>query len=79
MQGDFVTEFVNRHGLSHLDRYAVYHALCWAENKSADEIRNEIARVNAKLGHAYQWDEVGSANNDYVREITLNRILQERQ
>jgi len=58
--------------------YADYHARCWAESKSDREIQAEIDR----LKHWYptrQWNEVGCAHFDYVREVTLRELLAARK
>ena len=55
-----------------------YHARDWAEGKSKAEILAEAERARTKmLTHHYQWNEVGSAHWDYVREQTLLAIASE--
>jgi hypothetical protein len=58
-----------------MNRYAAYHAEDWAEGRTDDEIRQEIARVKQKVTHTYQWNEVGCAYWDYTRERMLQVIL----
>ena len=75
---DFVGDFIDRHNLHRISRYAVYHALDWAENKSVGAIRDEVARLRAKFSHNYQWNEVGNRTLDYARETILAFVLKER-
>lgn len=59
--------------------YARYHARDWAENKTVEEITEEITRVTHKARtHHYQWNEVGNVTADWARVDTLREILQER-
>lgn len=56
--------------------YARYHAQCWAEAKSTDEIAAEIACVEHKANtHHFQWNEVGNRSDTWVRADVLREIL----
>ena len=60
-------------------KYTEYHARDWAENKSVEEIRAEIERVEHVLHHHdFKWNEVGNRNDTYVRANILRTILVER-
>ena len=59
--------------------YAIYHARCWAEGKSAEEIRTEISRVEAGLYRTRDWQEVGNASDDATRIDVLTVILDQKQ
>ncbi len=56
-----------------LSSYAVYHAKDWAEGKTKEEIKEEIARC--KKPHTYQWNQVGNEHQNYSRIVTLENIL----
>lgn len=56
--------------------YASYHAQDWAEGKTDEEIRAEIARLYDPIDHP--WDSVGNAHLDEVRMRTLMGILEAR-
>lgn len=53
-----------------------YHAQCWAESKTCEEIQVEIDRV-AKFKN-YSWDDTGNACLQYRRLQTLRAILHEK-
>lgn len=56
--------------------YAAYHAQCWAEHKTADEIKAEIGRVMHKAQtYHYKANEVGNATMDWQRVDALATIL----
>ncbi len=77
--GDFVSDFIERHRLTGMTRYATYHALDWQTGKPDTEVRAEVARVTAKSSHTYQWNEVGNAQHDYTRRTVLTRVLTDRE
>lgn len=57
-------------------KYSIYHAECWAENKSIAELQEEIKHVKHKAEtHHYQWNEVGNTTADWARHGRLVEIL----
>ncbi len=56
--------------------YATYHANCWVEGKTDDEIRAHIAEL--EIPHNYQWNEVGNASDKHTRIDVLRDILVKR-
>lgn len=57
---------------------AAYHARDWAAARTDDEIRAEIDRVNEMITRTRDWQEVGSAERDRMRILTLTAVLRER-
>ena len=63
----------------HGKSYTEYHARCWAESRTIDEIREEILSLTQKAKtHNFDWQEVGNATDTQTRINTLNDILEER-
>lgn len=61
-------------------RYSTYQALSWAEGKTDDEVREELARVSHTLRyHTFQWDEVGNRADTLTRYHALHRVLDLRR
>lgn len=54
---------------------AAYHARCWAEARTPEEIRAEIARCEARYLKPYPWNGVENAQHTLDRISTLEALL----
>lgn len=56
--------------------YSEYHARCWAENSSIEEIQQEINRL--KIPRDFTNNLVGNAHFDYSRIEALKLCIKEK-
>jgi len=55
--------------------YSVYHARCWANGKTNDEIQEEINRCDERYYKPYPWNGTENAQYTINRIETLKAIL----
>lgn len=55
--------------------YGEYYARDWAEGKTREEIKEEIARCDERYFKTYLWNEVGNAQITIDRINTLTEIM----
>jgi len=54
---------------------AAYHARCWATERTVGEIKEEIARCNARYFKPYPWNGAESAHYTLSRIEALEELI----